>query len=121
MKLISPAKADQQPEIQAGKGQADGVIGAEDEAQRALPANEPGDRGIHFARDAAHGVKLGAGHPGIDTVHHAVPVEKHVESDHRRDHEKPGNIDQGFPRIPQGLKQRGEKTGPCWSRELRFC
>ena len=47
-------QADQQAEIQADERQADGVIDAEDEAERALPADEAGDRLIDLAGDLAH-------------------------------------------------------------------
>ncbi|MNI46345.1 hypothetical protein D3C73_1008040 [compost metagenome] len=93
-------EADQQAEIQPDERQADCVVNAEDEAERALATDEAGNGLIHVAGDLADDLHLIPRDPAIDLAHHAIPVEQDVEGDDRGDDQQRHDVDDRLAGIP---------------------
>ena len=98
-------QADQDAEIEAGERQPDRIVDAERQRQRALPAHEAGGRRVDVGGDGAHRRDMLARHPAVDLGDHAVPVEQHVEGDHRRHHEQAGDVEQRQARRPDRIRR----------------
>ena len=103
-------QADQDAEIQPGQRQPDRVDDAEHQAERALPAHEAGGRRVDVGGDRADRLDMVARHPAVDLGDHAVPVEQHVEGDHRRHDEQAGDAEQRHARAPDRLEDRRDEA-----------
>ena len=62
--------------------------------------------------DLTHGADVIARQQGVDLGHHPIPVEKHVEGDHRRDDEERKHVDKRPPAGPDRRQQRAEEPRP---------
>src|SRR3989338_2060325 len=101
--------ADDEAELQADQRQAHGVNEAENEADNDLPAHEAFENRVDVARELTDRLLMIARQQRIDALHHAVPVEQHVEGDDRRHHDERDETDD---LQPLGTERRDDVHQP---------
>jgi hypothetical protein len=112
MKLISPAHMPMsRPKLEPDRPQSDRIEGAEDQAQRRLPAHEARQGVIHVAADPTHRRAVPRRHPAVDRGDHAVPVDEEVEGHHRRHDEEREHAHHRLAAAPDRAGEGGHPIG----------
>ena len=110
-------QADDDPVVEPGKVQRNGVRGTEDQADEGLAADEPGEPRVDPPHLFAHGLGVVARQQAVDVRHEAVPVAQQVPGDDRGDDQQAQQIENR----DAGAVQRGRRRqAPTGERLLQF-